>query len=479
MVFINFYSLYGFHSHYFNNLKISRKMRNLLHTLLLLTFFTVSISLTSCLNSTEDEITYYSDCSITTFSLGSVNRYTKTTSSTGKDSIVKTVLTGSQFKIAINQTTHEIYNVDSLPAGTDSLHVICNIGAKNGGYVYFKDPTSDLLTYHNTADSVSFKTNPRTVVIISNDGQYKTEYTVKLNIHKEYSDKMTWNAPVTEPSFADADELQCAQWQIDVKGADGKTTTKDSIVAKVAKGGNVMLYAAPVTDRKTWTAITPDVKLSAKANIASIGGVLYSTDENGQILQSADGKEWTPFESLTGNVLGISNNKLYYVSGSVLNAYNFSTKSTAAEPFYGFSAYPFAANTNAFLCEITKNGKATGTSIVGFEAENVPAVMYKAENTAEQQMWMMLLNESDQNLPAAYTEVVSYGQFLVALSEGKIISSLDRGRSWQSRYYFYPPKALPAEGKSHIFADSHGILWIFAQNGQVFTGKLNQVAWER
>ncbi len=454
-------------------------MRNLLHTILLLTFFMVSVSLTSCLKDDDSNVTYYSDCAVQSFSLGALNKYTKTVSSkTGKDTIVKTTVTGSSFTFSIDHAKREIYNVDSLPVGVDTLHVICNIAAVNGGYIHFKSMKSDSLFYYTSTDSISFEQNPRTIAITSNDGMYRTFYTVKLNVHKEDGDKMTWNAPFTAPIFADAEQLKATEWKIASQDADGNDVKKDYILVKLAKGGNVMLYVSSVENGKGWAELTPNMKLSATANIASMDGVLYTTDASGVVCKSEDGKTWEPVDGMEGKVLGISNGKLYIQSGDVLKAYNVASGTAVVEQLYGIPAFPFLAEESASLCESKKSSKVTGTTITGMTA-NGPCVLYKAENTAVQQKWMELSNEMDQNLPDAYTETVAYGNSLVALSEGKFLSSLDSGRSWQSRYFIYTPSGLPAEGNSHLFADSHGMLWIFAPNGQVFTGKLNAMAWEK
>ena len=54
------------------------------------------------------------DTAITAFSLGSLDRYTKTKA--GKDTLLKANVTGSDYKFYIDQAQRKIYNVDSLPA---------------------------------------------------------------------------------------------------------------------------------------------------------------------------------------------------------------------------------------------------------------------------------------------------------------------------------------------------------------------------
>ena len=80
--------------------------------MLLSTLFVV----TSCLGSDDDEVTYYGDTAITSFALGTMNRYVHTTSSAGADSVYKTTYAGSGYVFYIDQLTCDIYNVPSARA---------------------------------------------------------------------------------------------------------------------------------------------------------------------------------------------------------------------------------------------------------------------------------------------------------------------------------------------------------------------------
>jgi len=449
-------------------------MQKLNKYLPLLLLSLISFSLTSCLFDDDDNTVYYSDTSISAFSLGTINKYTKTTSSsTGNDTIVKSTYTGSQYKFSINQQTHEIYNVDSLPAGTDSLHVIVNITTKNGGGVYFKSEKSDSLFAYSSTDSISFESNPRTVVIISNDGKYTAKYSVKLNIHKEKEQEMTWDAPYSAPLFTDADRMNATEWN-------------GAMLIKTAKDGNVTLYSSPLSDGKKWTEITPDTKLSAIANISAYNNTLYTTDATGMACKSVDGIHWEAItadgSNLYGYVFGVSNGKLYLLqqlegaaNAASLISYNISTAAVTAESIYGSDDCSLIAEKYISLCEMKKNNKTIGTTIIGATTDG-NAVLYKAENTAETQKWMYLTNEAKQNLPEGNVEVVAYGNYLLALSDGKLYTSLDYGRSWQQRWYIYAPSNISSD--AHLMADSRGILWIINPNGQIYRGKYNEIAWK-
>ena len=151
-----------------------------------------SYLLTSCLNSNDDNTTYYSDMAIKTFTLGTLNRYIHTTSSTGGDSIYKQTYSASAYQMNIDQMNHTITNADSLLMGTDLAHVICNVTTVNGGIVYVKSLISDTLFYFSSgSDSIDF-TQPRVFRVYATDGSGSRDYKVSLNARSQNKGVFSW-----------------------------------------------------------------------------------------------------------------------------------------------------------------------------------------------------------------------------------------------------------------------------------------------
>ena len=145
---------------------------------------------TSCLSS-GSETTLYSDAAISSFSLGNLNRYVKTTTSAGKDTVYKKTITGSNYLFHIDQVNHRIYNTDSLPIGTDVSRVVCSISSASSSLVTIKDVDSDTVRVYNSTDSIDF-TTPREFLVYSSDGNGYTKYTINVNAHQEEEYKLTW-----------------------------------------------------------------------------------------------------------------------------------------------------------------------------------------------------------------------------------------------------------------------------------------------
>ena len=139
----------------------------------------------SCLTGSSNDVTYYADAAITSFSLGTLNRNVASTTSDGRDTVVATTVTGSNYAFHIDQVTHEIYNTDSLPVGTDVNHVPVYLTTKNNGLALIQSiEDADSLIYYSSADSIDF-TQPRIIWVLSSDGTGTSKYTVHVNVHSE------------------------------------------------------------------------------------------------------------------------------------------------------------------------------------------------------------------------------------------------------------------------------------------------------
>lgn len=140
------------------------------------------LALASCLGDNETSVEARSDTAITAVTLGTLNKYTYTTSSkTGNDTIIKTTLTGASYRLTIDQLGFKIFNRDSLPLGTDLEHVTLSaLNTKNNGVAFIKSLISDTLFYIRTTDSLNF-TQPRTIRVIASNGIDYRDYTMTLS----------------------------------------------------------------------------------------------------------------------------------------------------------------------------------------------------------------------------------------------------------------------------------------------------------
>ena len=161
-----------------------------------------ALTLASCLGDNDDDDSVYNDSAIVGFTLGTLNKYTHTVSTkTGNDTVVKTSVTGSSYKMTIDHLGGRIYNVTPLPVGTDVKHVVCTITAKNNGLVALQSMTSDSLKWYSSTDSIDFS-QPRTLHVMATDGTGSRDYVVELFVGSTTSEDFAWELVTTDPQLA-------------------------------------------------------------------------------------------------------------------------------------------------------------------------------------------------------------------------------------------------------------------------------------
>jgi len=233
------------------------------------------LTVSSCLGSSDNDVTTYDDMVVTSFSLGTLNRYITTTSSTGADSTYRVNITGSYYPMTIDQLGQKIYNRDSLPYGTDISHVICTITTRNSGVVYFKSVVSDTLWYYSAEDSLDFST-PRLLRVYATDGSGSRDYTVTLNVKSHTDIGVDWTSHGTDVS----------QWPM-----------ADNTPAERAAAQGLRLVGQ---SSKEWYALTDD---NLQLMVSSDSGETWTTeilDSDAQLLPTTNISfvSW-PFEYAT------------------------------------------------------------------------------------------------------------------------------------------------------------------------------------
>ena len=110
---------------------------------------------------------YSSDASIIAFSIKDIATKIDTTIN-GKDTTLTATVTGKNYPFNIDQKQGLIYNVDSLPVGTNVKKVVPEISAD--GYVFIVAETDSIW-----------------------DGSYGRIYTAKVNVHQQDPETMSWS----------------------------------------------------------------------------------------------------------------------------------------------------------------------------------------------------------------------------------------------------------------------------------------------
>lgn len=115
---------------------------------------TAAFMITSCLDDNEVETEYSSESSITAFAIKDKIETQYTEKVNGKDTTLTFTVDGTKYPFAIDQGTRHIYNVDSLPVGTDISKVVVSITSDGIGVFIVAEDKDSLW---NETDSLNFE----------------------------------------------------------------------------------------------------------------------------------------------------------------------------------------------------------------------------------------------------------------------------------------------------------------------------------
>lgn len=314
-------------------------------------FFAATSIMTSCLDNDVDQITYTSETSITGFSLGTLNIDRIGKDQNGEDSAYVDTLDCSKYPFTINQMTREIENKDSLPYGTHIDKVITSVTYDAGALAY-RPKGTDKDTLWTSTDSIDFSgdtycssTNPSSPIefkVYSYSGAIGQAYKVKINVHQQVPDTISWKNFDNSFSAGSLSEQKAIY-------ASGKV-----YVLGKQNGKAHIEYSDVSNDNPTsWTPVTVNITdidtysaIAWAENIYFLAGTV-----NSKKLYKLDvaTNEITPvgtdvFELLIGG--NDVTNELYAVKGGKSGIYKENVWTEDANPFTQFqSGKPFFSNT--------------------------------------------------------------------------------------------------------------------------------------
>ena len=234
----------------------------------------VCVLFTSCLKSNEDELELSDEAAITQFTLGNLKQIDSSTAT-------ETTLTGSLYKMAIDQINNRIFNKDSLPVGTVVSETSATVTTRSSSVVAIRllsDTT--MFEFFNSGVAYDFSV-PRTLRTYATDGSYYRDYIVTLNVKKSKGTAF-WTAQADTTLMGNYTDMRLLNIDttLVVLGSDGnktelcrstdkgKTWTKDETLVldadawknAVVSGDSLFVLSDSqlkyTRDLNTWTALT-------------------------------------------------------------------------------------------------------------------------------------------------------------------------------------------------------------------------------
>lgn len=392
------------------------------------------LTMTSCLSNNDDDTTVYGDMAITAITLGTLNRYTHSTSSSGNDTIIKTTLTGSAYNMVIDQNTYRIYNQDLFPSGTDLAHVtISSVSTLNNAVVTLKSPTSDSIRIISSSDSIDF-TTPRVLRVYPSDMSGYRDYTVTLLASENTGLTFEWKKLDIRTDLQGWTDKYLVAFGDSVCLVDQNVVAKDSCAFRL--NGTAIERSE---DLASWTTVG-SAALKQLLGFGTKGLFAMGTDGKLKISED-DGATWQD-ETLDEDT------SLLPVTDMAMTAWNY-------EPL---------DSTDYLL-------------MVGNDLQNKVRVwrkihQYGGPTKGGKWVYMSVDTNNPYLLPLQqHLSLTYYNGIVLALGSTKVMyQSTDQGVTWKKSSLY----ALPSDVQGSIVnmvADSQNRLWLISDTGEVWIGK--------
>ena len=440
---------------------------------------TATLSLSSCLSSDETTVEYTHDTAITAFSLGSLDRYTKTKA--GKDTLLKANVKGSDYKFYIDQAQRLIYNVDSLPCGVRDTAILATISSKNNSPILLMDinKTDSVAAYYSSSDSINFS-KPRFIRVYSSDYSAYAQYQVTVNVHKELPYEFKWHELAQNNSqlaaFSDLKAVACGD---DIY-----------VFGKTAEGTQVLKSA--INDGSAWSSIMMNVNLSRDAyqSAVALEGKLYISD-GGKVYASADAARWELVSSENADVkqlIGASSKNLYaYNTAAGISVSKDKGVSWEQEKLDTDKAYLPTQNISMNVAGVlsakdVENVMLLGTRDKALKDTVATTWLRTVDYANEDGQWNYLEIENNKSgkmpwLDQVITCAADTG-FVALGSNGKWYKSQDAGLTWKQDAMVVLPAKFATEGRFAFCRDKQHYYWII-RNGYVWRGRFNIDGWSK
>ncbi len=437
---------------------------------------TATLSLSSCLSSDETTVEYTHDTAITAFSLGSLDRYTKTKA--GKDTLLKANVTGSDYKFSIDQARRLIYNVDSLPCGVRDTAMLATISSKNNSPILLMDinKRDSVAAYYSSSDSINFSKKPRYIRVYSSDYSAYAEYQVTVNVHKELPYEFKWHELAQNNSqlaaFSDLKAVACGD---DIY-----------VFGRTAEGTKVLKSA--INDGSVWSSITMSVGLSSDAyqSAVALDGKLYISDA-GKVYASADAEKWAEVSENADikQLIGASSQYLYAYTAAGISVSKDQGVSWKAEKLDTDKAYLPKQNISMNVAGVlsakdVENVMLLGTRDKALKDTVATTWLRTVDYANEDGQWNYLEIENNKSgkmpwLDQVITCAADTG-FVALGSNGKWYKSQNAGLTWKQDKMVVLPAKFATEGRFAFCRDNQHYYWII-RNGYVWRGRFNIDGW--
>ena len=433
--------------------------------------------LAGCFSDDDYEYDTSGDCIISAVTLATLKRTINTTTSSGADTSYVTSLTGSQFPITIDQLNCRIYNLDSLPVGTQVDKVVFS-KFNTSNTVVIRSLYSGEDTTFVYSDSTDLSV-PRLFTAYAEDGTTSRTYTMELRVHKEDGDSSTWSKAGTSADVAALSEMRALMFggQICVFGQNGG----NPVLLTASTDAPAALNSASVdcAGLDVYSIVAGESELFALAD----AGLVKSTDG---LSWSTDGIAMPDGVSAFDGLLVFGSEHLCAISGRQIYSSTDGGASWTADEADEPDELPASNFAGACLPSLT-DATYENLVFVGQDADGTGVSWLRNIDLTDELTfaWNFLTppTKTAYRVPSlAHYSLSAYGNGCLLVGEesdgslGSLYYSEDQGRSWNAGTIKRPDvSAATCVGATA----NDGQIYIYCGgSGEVWTGKLNRVAWD-
>lgn len=444
--------------------------------LALLLSLMMTIAFVGCDTSNDVEYDVSRDCLVSGVTLGNLKRTLHTLSSKGEDSTYVVTVTGSMYPIHIDQKNNLIFNLDSLPVGTDvTKTTFATFNASGTGSL--KSMTTGKDTVFVASDSTDF-TVPRVLTVYSAGATFSRQYTIDIRVHREEADSFVWQTVMQGPvgnataQFTESRAVVCG---------------KNLLVFGKKQAGTAEVVVSSTENPNFSTALPLNSDIDVKS-VQHFGNKLYALNAKQLMTASVEAPtEWMPVATapeLTA-LAGTSTDSLFALNDNKLmataNGANW-TLSASEDGYHLPTAQVSAAMQKSRTDETFESMILTGT-------HEGKALVWKRDIDRKGDYtypWINLPQTEELGKFACpvlgQMTLIPYDDavLLIGLTpEGNVAPfymSRDYGRTWRPNEIKHPD--MPQTTSLAVAVDTDHYMWVVCSgSGNVYKGRINRLGW--
>lgn len=414
------------------------------------------------------------DCVISGLTLGSLKRTMHTTSSTGIDSTYTVSVTGSLYPLSIDHVGGRIYNVDSLPVGTDASKVVFST-ASSTGVLAIRSLSTDVDTTFSATDSTDCSV-PRLLTVYAYDGTSTRSYTLTLRVHTEYADTFRWSRLTTGDT-----ELQR------LEGSPRLVCRTDGrLIAYGQTNGQPAAFVyddgVPTTTTSLPTGFQPTSVVQSRT-----GETFYALADEG-VLTSSDGLTWTAVGSSErpDQLLCAGTNVIEALKGSAFLSSTDGGVTWTADGIDAPDAVP-ATNVRGVVIPSRTDADFEDVVVIGRKADGEAIVWRRNIDITGSDVFdwyslpattgvnLVVPNLNDPSLSCYDGQTLLTGMDSIG-SFAPIYVSRDNGRTWERSVIKQLTLPVTDHVASCVGQDNY-IYVLDVTNGTIYRGRHNRLGW--